>query len=53
LPSQNPSVLHEVGPMSVQVCLGSPLPAGTLVQLPSEPVRPHDLQVLLHALWQQ
>jgi hypothetical protein len=53
LPSQNPSVLQDVGPMSEQLCFGSPLPFGTLVHAPSEPVRPQDLQVVLQALWQQ
>ena len=44
------SVLHDAGPMSAHICLGSGDPLLTLVQVPIDPSREHDLHLSVQAL---
>lgn len=50
LPSQNPSVLHDAGPMSAHMFFGSASPLATLVHVPIDPSSAHDLHRSVHAL---
>ena len=51
LPSQKPLVPQLAAPASVHWFSGSE-PAGTTLQVPTEPVSAHDRQVPVHAVWQ-
>ena len=42
-----------VAPWSTQIVLGSTVPVGTLVQVPTVPASAHDLQEALHVVAQQ